>query len=56
MWLFKIVANMRDSFKSVLIRFSLAWMPTTQFLVNDRDPAEDVSLSQIAIERLTISQ
>lgn len=39
-WLFRMVANISDSFRSVLMRFSLAWMPTTQFLVNDRDPAQ----------------
>src|SRR5712671_7304193 len=30
---------MSDSFNNVLIRFSLATIPTTQFFVNDRDPS-----------------
>jgi hypothetical protein len=37
-WLFKMVANIRESFKSCEIRFSFASIPTTQFLVNDREP------------------
>ena len=30
-----MVANIRDSFNNVLILFSLASIPTTQFFVND---------------------
>lgn len=37
-WLFRIVANINDSFNSELMRFSFASMPTTQFFVNDRAP------------------
>jgi hypothetical protein len=35
-----MVASMSDSLRSVSIRFSLASMPTTQFLVNERAPSE----------------
>ena len=35
-----MVANISDSFSSVWIRFSLAWMPTTQFLVKEREPGK----------------
>lgn len=37
-WLLRIVASIRDSLRRVCIRFSLAWIPTTQFLVNEREP------------------
>lgn len=56
MWLFKMVASMRDSLRSVLMRFSLAWMPTTQFLVNEREPVANQTLLQRSTKQLTISQ